>query len=426
MFIDSVKIKVKAGDGGNGLVAFRREKYVPLGGPSGGDGGKGGSIIFEVDTNKSTLLDLRYSKSIVAKSGGAGKNKKMSGADGEDVIIKVPQGTVVRDLKDNSLIADLVEVNQRAIIAKGGKGGKGNRHFATGRDSAPEFAQPGEIGEAKEISLELKLLADVGLVGFPSVGKSTLLSVVSAAKPEIADYHFTTLKPNLGMVQVKDGRSFVMADLPGLIEGASQGKGLGHEFLRHIERCRVLIHVIDIGSVDGRNPIDDYKIINEELKQYEYRLSERPQIVFANKIDMDNALDNLKQFKKEFPDVKVFEGSAIIHEGIDELLYATADLLAVTPQFPLYDESFDNTHVVYNFIPEESEVEIKNLGNNQWEVISEKANRIIKTINFDKEEGVYSFGVMMKKLGVDEALRNAGAKDGDLIIINEFRFEFVE
>lgn len=426
MFIDSVKIKVKAGDGGNGLVAFRREKYVPLGGPSGGDGGKGGSIIFEVDTNKSTLLDLRYSKSIVAKSGGAGKNKKMSGADGEDVIIKVPQGTVVRDLKDNSLIADLVEVNQRAIIAKGGKGGKGNRHFATGRDSAPEFAQPGEIGEAKEISLELKLLADVGLVGFPSVGKSTLLSVVSAAKPEIADYHFTTLKPNLGMVQVKDGRSFVMADLPGLIEGASQGKGLGHEFLRHIERCRVLIHVIDIGSVDGRNPIDDYKIINEELKQYEYRLSERPQIVFANKIDMDNALDNLKQFKKEFPDVKVFEGSAIIHEGIDELLYATADLLAVTPQFPLYDESVDNTHVVYNFIPEESEIEIKNLGNNQWEVISEKANRIIKTINFDKEEGVYSFGVMMKKLGVDEALRNAGAKDGDLIIINEFRFEFVE
>ncbi len=426
MFIDSVKIKVKAGDGGNGLVAFRREKYVPLGGPSGGDGGKGGSIIFEVDTNKSTLLDLRYSKSIVAKNGGAGKNKKMSGADGEDIIIKVPQGTVVRDLKDNSLIADLVEVNQRAIIAKGGKGGKGNRHFATGRDSAPEFAQPGEIGEAKEISLELKLLADVGLVGFPSVGKSTLLSVVSAAKPEIADYHFTTLKPNLGMVQVKDGRSFVMADLPGLIEGASQGKGLGHEFLRHIERCRVLIHVIDIGSVDGRNPIDDYKIINEELKQYEYRLSERPQIVFANKIDMDNALDNLKQFKKEFPDVKVFEGSAIIHEGIDELLYATADLLAVTPQFPLYDESVDNSHVVYNFIPEESEVEIKNLGNNQWEVISEKANRIIKTINFDKEEGVYSFGVMMKKLGVDEALRNAGAKDGDLIIINEFRFEFVE
>ena len=426
MFIDSVKIKVKAGDGGNGLVAFRREKYVPLGGPSGGDGGKGGSIIFEVDTNKSTLLDLRYSKSIVAKSGGAGKNKKMSGADGEDVIIKVPQGTVVRDLKDNSLIADLVEVNQRAIIAKGGKGGKGNRHFATGRDSAPEFAQPGEIGEAKEISLELKLLADVGLVGFPSVGKSTLLSVVSAAKPEIADYHFTTLKPNLGMVQVKDGRSFVMADLPGLIEGASQGKGLGHEFLRHIERCRVLIHVIDIGSVDGRNPIDDYKIINEELKQYEYRLSERPQIVFANKIDMDNALDNLEQFKKEFPDVKVFDGSAIIHEGIDELLYATADLLAVTPQFPLYEENVDNTHVVYNFIPEESEIEIKNLGNNQWEVISEKANRIIKTINFDKEEGVYSFGVMMKKLGVDEALRNAGAKDGDLIIINEFRFEFVE
>lgn len=426
MFIDSVKIKVKAGDGGNGLVAFRREKYVPLGGPSGGDGGKGGSIIFEVDTNKSTLLDLRYNKRLVAQNGETGKNKKMSGADGKDIIIKVPQGTMVRDLKDNSLIADLVEVNQRAIIAKGGKGGKGNYHFASGRDSAPEYAQPGEDGEAKEISLELKLLADVGLVGFPSVGKSTLLSVVSAAKPEIADYHFTTLKPNLGMVQVKDGRSFVMADLPGLIEGASQGKGLGHEFLKHIERCRVLIHVIDIGAVDGRDPLEDYKIINEELKQYEYRLAERPQLVFANKIDMEDGLNNLNRFKEAYPDVKVYAGSAIIHEGVDALLYATADLLAITPRFPLYDENKDNKHVDYNFVPDEGKIEIKNLGNNQWEIISEKANRIIKTINFDKEEGVYSFGVMMKKLGVDDALRKAGAKDGDLIIINEYRFEFVE
>ncbi len=426
MFIDNVKIKVKAGDGGNGLVAFRREKYVPLGGPSGGDGGKGGSIIFEVDTNKSTLLDLRYNKMITAKSGGQGKNKKMSGADGEDVVIKVPQGTIVKDLKDGSVIADLVKVGQKEVIAKGGKGGKGNWRYATGRDSAPEFAQPGENGETKEISLELKLLADVGLIGFPSVGKSTLLSVVSAAKPEIADYHFTTLVPNLGMVRVKDGRSFVMADLPGLIEGASQGKGLGHEFLRHIERCRVLIHVIDMGGVDGRNPIDDYKIINEELKQYEYRLFERPQIVFANKMDVEGAFDNLKIFKETYPDVKVFYGSSIIHEGVDALLYATADLLAITPQFPLYDEKIEEGHVVYNYVEEKSDLEIKNLGNNQWEVISEKANRIFKTINFDSEEGIYSFGVMMKKLGVDEALRNAGAKDGDLIILNEYRFDFVE
>jgi len=253
MFIDSVKIKVKAGDGGNGIVAFRREKYVPLGGPSGGDGGKGGSIIFEVDTNKSTLLDLRYNKLIIAKNGGIGKNKKMSGADGKDIIIKVPQGTIVKDLSTGRVIADLLEVGQREVIAQGGKGGKGNRHFATSRDSAPEFAMPGEPGESFDLQLDLKLLADVGLVGFPSVGKSTLLSVVTAAKPEIADYPFTTLIPNLGVVQVKDGRSFVMADLPGLIKGASLGKGLGHEFLKHIERCRVLIHVIDMGSVDGRS-----------------------------------------------------------------------------------------------------------------------------------------------------------------------------
>ena len=426
MFIDSVKIKVKAGDGGNGLVAFRREKYVPFGGPSGGDGGKGGSIIFEVDTNKSTLLDLRYSKSITAKNGEPGKNKKMFGASGEDVIIKVPQGTIVKDLKTGRVIADLLEVNQREVIAKGGKGGKGNRHFATSRDSAPEFAQPGESGESFEIQLDLKLLADVGLIGFPSVGKSTLLSVVSAAKPEIADYHFTTIIPNLGVVKVKDGRSFVMADLPGLIKGASQGKGLGHEFLKHIERCRVLIHVIDMGGVDGRDPLEDYKIINEELKEYEYRLSERPQIIFANKIDVDGALDNLARFKETYPEVKVFKGSAIIHEGIDELLYATMDLLSVTPQFPLFESKDEEGHITYTFEPEEKDIEVLNLGNGQWRIISDKASRIFKTINFDTEEGIYRFGMSMKKLGVDTALREAGAKQGDLVVLDDFRFEFVE
>lgn len=425
MFIDRVKIKVKAGDGGNGLVSFRREKYVPLGGPNGGDGGKGGSIIFQVDTNKYTLLDLRYNKTIIAKNGGPGKSKKMSGADGEDIIIKVPQGTVVKDLKDNRVLADLVEVNQRAVIAHGGKGGKGNRHYATGRDNAPEFAQPGEIGEAKEIILELKLLADVGLVGFPSVGKSTLLSVVTKAKPEIADYHFTTLKPNLGIVQVKDGRSFVMADLPGLIQGASLGKGLGYEFLRHIERCRVLIHVIDIGSVEGRDPIEDFEIINNELKTYDYQLSKRPQVVFANKVDMPEAQENLKRFKETYPNVKVFEGSAILQEGLDSMLYYVADLLEVTPTFPLYQEQ-DESHVVYNYEPKPKDVVVKNLGNHQWEVVSEKANRILKTINFDKEEGVYSFATMMTRLGVDKALKEAGAQDGDLVIINDYRFDYIE
>ena len=426
MFIDSVKIKIKAGDGGNGLVSFRREKYVPLGGPNGGDGGKGGSVIFEVDTNKSTLLDLKYSKNIVAQSGENGKNKKMSGADGKDVIVKVPQGTIIKDLKTDKVIADLVNVNQREVVAIGGKGGKGNWHFASSRDSAPEFAQAGDNGEAKEISIELKLLADVGLIGFPSVGKSTLLSVVSKARPAIADYHFTTLVPNLGIVQVKDGRSFVMADLPGLIKGASQGKGLGHEFLKHIERCRVLIHVIDMGSVDGRNPIEDYEIINDELKQYEYRLSERPQVILANKMDVEGAKENLVAFKQAYPDLKVFEGSTIIHDGMDALLYATMDLLEVTPRFPLFNENTDETHVTYTFEPKEKEVEVFNLGNNQWRVESEKAIRLFKTVNFDTDEGVYGFAVMMKKLGVDHALREAGAKDGDLILIDEYRFEFVE
>ena len=426
MFIDSVKIKIKAGDGGNGLVSFRREKYVPLGGPNGGDGGKGGSVIFEVDTNKSTLLDLKYSKNIVAQSGENGKNKKMSGADGKDVIVKVPQGTIIKDLKTDKVIADLVNVNQREVVAIGGKGGKGNWHFASSRDSAPEFAQAGDNGEAKEISIELKLLADVGLIGFPSVGKSTLLSVVSKARPAIADYHFTTLVPNLGVVQVKDGRSFVMADLPGLIKGASQGKGLGHEFLKHIERCRVLIHVIDMGSVDGRNPIEDYEIINDELKQYEYRLSERPQVILANKMDVEGAKENLVAFKQAYPDLKVFEGSTIIHDGMDALLYATMDLLEVTPRFPLFNENTDETHVTYTFEPKEKEVEVFNLGNNQWRVESEKAIRLFKTVNFDTDEGVYGFAVMMKKLGVDHALREAGAKDGDLILIDEYRFEFVE
>ncbi|MDO5085605.1 MAG: GTPase ObgE, partial [Erysipelotrichaceae bacterium] len=282
MFIDRVKIKLKAGDGGNGIVSFRREKYVPLGGPNGGDGGKGGSIIFKVDTNKSTLLDLRYNRLIVAENGSNGKVKKMHGADGEDIIIKVPQGTIVKNALTDEILADLVHVNQEAIIAKGGKGGRGNYHFASGRNSAPEFAENGQLGEKLEVQIELKLLADVGLVGFPSVGKSTLLSVVSKAKPEIADYHFTTITPNLGVVSVGDGRSFVMADLPGLIEGASLGKGLGHQFLRHIERCRVIIHVIDMGGHDGRDPLEDYRIINEELGNYQYRLLERPQVVIAN------------------------------------------------------------------------------------------------------------------------------------------------
>ncbi len=428
MFIDRVKIKLKAGKGGNGIVAFRREKYVPLGGPSGGDGGRGGDIIFEADSNKSTLLDLRYNRLYVATDGGTGKIKKMHGADGDDILIKVPLGTIIKDNNTGATLADLTKVKQRAIIASGGKGGRGNWHFATGRNSAPDFCEQGEPGQEKEVLVELKLLADVGLVGFPSVGKSTLLSVVSKAKPEIADYHFTTIVPNLGVVQVKDGRSFVMADLPGLIEGASQGKGLGHQFLRHIERCRVLVHIVDMGSNDGRDPVEDYRIINDELKQYQYRLMERPQVVLANKMDLDDAAENLERFKKAYPDIQIFETVTIIAEGLDDVLYTVADLLEKTPDFLLSDsdDSEKTDGVLYKFEAEGPAFEIKNLGNGRWQVYGERVEKLFDMTNFENDSNVYRFGSTLRKMGVDDALKNAGCIEGDLVFIKEFGFEFVE
>ncbi len=426
MFIDRVKIKMKAGKGGNGLVAFRREKYVPLGGPSGGDGGKGGDILFEVDSNKSTLLDLRYSKLIRSEDGGVGKTKKMHGADGRDVVIKVPVGTVVYDEATGAMIADLTKTGQKAIICKGGKGGRGNWHFASGRNSAPEYCEQGEPGDEKEVRVELKLLADAGLVGFPSVGKSTLLSVVSKAKPEIAEYHFTTITPNLGVVQVPDGRSFVMADLPGLIEGAHAGKGLGHQFLRHIERCRVIIHVVDMGAQDGRDPVEDYRIINEELVQYQMRLGERPQVVVANKMDLDDAQENLKRFKEAYPDVEVFEACTIIAEGMEKVLYRVADLLEVTPEFPIVNEEEKEEGVLYKFEAEKPAFEIFNLGNGQWRLEGERLFKLFEMTDFKNEHMVYRFSNTLRKMGVDDALRNAGCKDGDLISIKDFAFEFME
>ena len=427
MFVDRVKLKLRAGNGGNGIVSFRREKYVPLGGPNGGDGGKGGSIIFQVDSNKSTLLDLRYNKLIKAGHGGVGKTKKMHGADGEDVIIRVPIGTIVKDARTHAVLADLTKDEQSAVIAKGGKGGKGNWHFATSRNSAPEFCEMGQPGEEKEIEVELKLLADVGLVGFPSVGKSTLLSVVSAAKPEIAEYPFTTLVPNLGVVQVKDGRSFVMADLPGLIEGAAEGKGLGHQFLRHIERCRVLIHILDMSGADGRDPIEDYKIINKELSEYQMRLLERPQIILANKMDMDHAEENLKRFKEIYPDLEVFPTCTIIHEGVDEVLYKAADLLAVTPEFPLYNEDESVSEgVLFKFTPKEKPFTIHRLGEHLWNVEGERIQKLFEMSRFETEMDTIRFGLELKKLGVDDALREAGVEEGDIVGIADYQFEFTD
>ena len=425
MFVDRVIVKLKAGNGGNGIVSFRREAHVPLGGPNGGDGGNGGSIIFEVDTNKSTLLDLRYNKKIIAKNGENGKSKKMHGASGEDIIIKVPQGTIIKDATTHDMIADLTKVDQRATVCKGGKGGRGNYHFASGKDNAPEYAEQGTFGESKEVEIELKLLADVGLVGFPSVGKSTLLSVVSKARPEIAEYHFTTLVPNLGVVQVEN-RSFVMADLPGLIEGASEGKGLGIEFLKHVERCRVLVHVVDMGANDGRDPLEDYRIINEELANYHPKLATRPQIVVANKMDLDDAKANLERFKKAYPDVEVFETMTIIHEGIDKLLYKCIELLDKTPVFDLNDEKEKEERVVYKFEAKKPEFTISNLGNGQYRVNGDKVVRLFHATDFDDEKQMMNFGLTLKKMGVDDALRKAGAKDGDVILIEDYRLEFVE
>ena len=389
MFLDQVTIDVKAGKGGDGMVAFRREKYVPDGGPAGGDGGRGGDVILVVDEGLRTLMDFRYNRHFRATPGENGMSKGMHGRGAEDTYVSVPPGTTVRDADTGALIGDLIENGQELIVAHGGRGGRGNTRFASPRNPAPELAENGEPGQERNIELELKVLADVGLVGFPSVGKSTILSVISSARPKIGAYHFTTLVPNLGMVTTSDGRSFAAADLPGLIEGASQGVGLGTQFLRHIERCRVIIHVVDMGANDGRDPVEDYRIINEELSNYEYRLMERPQIVIANKMDLENAEENLKRFKEAYPDVEVFETTTIIAEGLEPVLYRAADLLETTPQFPLFnDEDVDAEAegVLYKFEPEQPAFEIHNLGNGQWELTGDELEKAFKMSKLDNDE----------------------------------------
>ena len=423
-FIDQTKIYLKAGKGGDGIVAFRREAHVPFGGPFSGDGGNGGSVVFEVDTAKTTLLDLRFTKKITAENGENGKTKKMHGADGLDKIIKVPLGTIVKNVETGKIVADLTNVGQRAVVCKGGKGGRGNFHFKSSKNTAPDYCEKGEIGQEFEAIVELKLLADVGLVGFPSVGKSTILSVLSSAKPEIADYPFTTLTPKLGVVSVKDGRSFVLADLPGLIEGASQGKGLGHEFLKHIERCRVIIHVLDMGNT-SRDVVEDYKIINNELESYQYRLMQRPQVVVANKMDEEGAQENLARFKKAYPDVEVFETTSLIAEGLDAVVYKAADLLDVTDPFPLEDDQQD-IGVVYKYIPEPEPFEVKNLGNGKWSVEGDKIDKLFEKTDFENEDEAVKFALALKRLGVDETLVNKGAKENDEVFIHDYIFTLTE
>ncbi|AOV07616.1 GTPase ObgE [Sporosarcina ureilytica] len=428
MFVDHVKIYVKGGDGGDGMVAFRREKYIPYGGPAGGDGGKGADVVFEVDEGLRTLMDFRYQRHFKAPRGEHGMSKNKHGKNAEDMIVKVPPGTVVTEGENGPVVADLVEHGQRAVIARGGRGGRGNSRFATSQNPAPELSEKGEPGVERDIVLELKVLADVGLVGFPSVGKSTLLSVVSAAKPKIGDYHFTTLVPNLGMVETSDGRSFVLADLPGLIEGAHEGVGLGHQFLRHIERTRVIIHVIDMSGMEGRDPFEDYETIHEELKQYNLRLTERPQIIVANKMDMPDAEENLQAFKEKLDDdALIFPISAITRQGLDDLLFATADLLEVTPEFSLADveDETENT-VLYKHEMEESDFEISRDDDGAYVLSGYTIERLFKMTDFNFDQSVRKFARQMRGMGVDDALRERGAQNGDIVRILNFEFEFIE
>ncbi|MFF5996860.1 GTPase ObgE [Lysinibacillus sp. KU-BSD001] len=429
MFVDHVKIYVKGGDGGDGMVAFRREKYVPNGGPAGGDGGHGGNVVFEVEEGLRTLMDFRYKRHFKAERGEHGMSKGMHGRKAEDLIVKVPPGTVVINAETKAVIADLVEHGQRAVIAKAGRGGRGNSRFATPANPAPELAEKGEPGQELDVILELKVLADVGLVGFPSVGKSTLLSVVSAAKPKIGAYHFTTIVPNLGMVETEDGRSFAMADLPGLIEGAHQGVGLGMQFLRHIERTRVIVHVVDMSGMEGRDPYEDYVTINNELEQYNLRLTERPQLVVANKMDMPNAEENLEEFKKKVgPDVKVFPISAVSRQGLKPLLFEIADLLEVTPEFQLHEveEEESDATVLYKHESKKDGFEITRDDDGAWILSGGSIERLFKMTDFSREDGIRRFARQLRAMGVDEALRERGAKDGDTVRLLEFEFEFID
>lgn len=434
MFLDTAKVSVKAGRGGDGMVAFRREKYVANGGPWGGDGGRGGDVIFVVNEGLRTLMDFRYNRHFKAKAGEKGMTKGMHGCSAENLYVSVPQGTTVRDAQTGKVIADLVKNGQEFIVAHGGRGGHGNIRFATPRNPAPEISENGEPGEERELALELKILADVGLVGFPSVGKSTLLSVITAAKPKIGAYHFTTIVPNLGMVRTKSGDSFAVADLPGLIEGASQGVGLGTQFLRHIERTRVILHVIDMSASEGRDPYEDYLAINKELETYNLRLLERPQIIVANKMDMPQAAENLEQFKEKldanygkFDDKpQIFPISGIAHQGLDALLDATAQLLDQTDDFLLYDESDMQEEAYYGFEEEEKAFDISRADDAAWVLSGEKLEKLFVMTNMERDEAIMKFSRQLRGMGVDQALRERGAKDGDIVRIGNFEFEFVD
>jgi GTP-binding protein len=424
VFIDKAKIFVKAGNGGNGGISFRREKYVPAGGPDGGDGGRGASVVFEVDLGIRTLLDFKYQRKYLAPSGENGTKRKRAGKNGEDIVLKVPAGTVIRDEATGLVLADLKDENDRIVVARGGYGGKGNHNFATATRQAPNFAKPGTDGEERWIVLELKMLADVGLLGFPNVGKSTFLSLVTKAKPKIANYHFTTITPNLGVVQTKHADSFVLADIPGIIEGASEGIGLGHEFLRHVERTKVLIHIVDISGIEGRDPIDDFDKINEELKLYNEKLATRPQIVVANKMDILQDEEVYEEFKKtiEARGYKVFKMSAATREGVDEVITYVSNVLKEVEEIELISE--EDMYKPEAELINDEELNIKIDEDGVYEVTGKALRRIMYSINFDDMESLQFFQKSMESRGVFDRLREMGIEDGDTVRIYELEFEF--
>ena len=423
MFTDYTKIIIKSGDGGNGAISFRREKYVAAGGPDGGDGGKGGDVYFVVDKDKNTLIDFRYNKKYKATNGENGSGAKCSGKSGEDIYIGVPIGTVLKDNETGKVIADLSEPGQKELVLKGGRGGRGNQHFATSTRQVPRFAEDGEPGQEKEVILELKLLADVGLLGFPNVGKSTFLSTVTSARPKIANYQFTTLEPNLGVVKSKDGTSFVIADIPGIIEGASQGVGLGLQFLRHIERTRLLLHLIDVSGSEGRNPVDDFNVINEELKNYSEKLANRKQIIVATKCDVPNQelLEQLENLAKE-KNMEFFKISSVTGEGIEKLLDYVSNLLKTLPKEELVEK---DERIIYTLEDDKEGFTITR-EKNKFIIKGETVERIIRRVNIEDNESLYYLHKKLRELGVEEELKKQGINEGDIVKIANYELEWYE
>lgn len=424
MFVDEVNIQVTAGCGGDGCMAFRREKYIPMGGPYGGNGGRGGDVIFVADSGLKTLIDLKYQRHIKGNSGENGEGKNKNGKSATDTIIKVPIGTTIKDNDTGLIIADLLKNGQEAKIATGGRGGRGNVSLATKSNPCPSVCERGEPGEQRNVNITLRLLADVGLVGMPSVGKSTILSMITAANPKIASYHFTTLSPNLGVVTTNSKKSFVIADLPGLIEGASSGSGLGHKFLKHIERTKIIAHIIDVSGSEGRDPYEDYLTINKELNEFNPKLLNKQQVIICNKMDLPGALDNYQSLVKKIKDVKIFKVEAINNKGLDEVINYLADLVENTNEEEMLEEEKFETHVLYKFKEEQPFTIVKD--GNVWVVKGQGVEKLLKMTNFNSEEAYSRFAKKLRSMGIDEKLEQMGIQEGDIVRILNYEFEYTK